>query len=142
MLKEGGTESVSKYSATNIPSSKSIGDYYCAMIIKHATFIPTAVCHEIVDDDISELMEIIHSHGSAKLWCFYLGISDSKCNGWDYSPQHHDDVVHDLAKAYMDETLMPCWESIVEILCKHLKKNKPAIKLSEKHNVDFSSMCM
>ena len=106
------------------------------ILICHAA----TACHEIVRNDISELVEIIGSHGSTKQWCFYLGISDSKCNSLDYSPQHHDDVIIEVAMAYY-ETLDPCWESVVKILCKHLKKNKPALKLSEKHDVNYSSMC-
>ena len=96
-------------------------------------------CHEIVDT--SELAEIISSHGSAKQWCTYLEISDGTCNQADYSHQHPSDAVFDVAKAYLDQKLPPCWEDIIRILCKILKKNKAARNISEKHNVDYSTLC-
>ena len=99
------------------------------------------VCHEILNDHLVELTEIISSHGSTKQWCTYLGISESTCNQLDYSRQHQNDVVLDVAKAYLDEYLNPCWEDIVRVLCKRLKKNKAALKLSEKHSVNYSSQC-
>ena len=100
-----------------------------------------AVCHEIVSNDIPELAEIIGSHGSAKLWCSYLRISDGKCNGLDYSQQHPDHANLDVAKAYYNEIVPSCWEFIVQILCKNLKKNKPAEDLSKEHGVNFSLIC-
>ena len=100
-----------------------------------------AVCHEIFTDDLHELSEIIDSHGSAKQWCTYLRISESTCNRLDYSRQHQDDIVLDVAKAFLNEKLNPCWEDIVRVLCKSLKKNKAALKLSEKHSVSYSSQC-
>jgi hypothetical protein len=99
------------------------------------------VCHGIFTKDIIEPAEIIGSHGSAKQWCAYLGISESTCNRLDYSRQHQDDIVLDIAKAYRDQNLNPCWEDIVHVLCKSLKKNKAALKLSEKHSVNYSSQC-
>ena len=97
--------------------------------------------HEIFDSDIKELVDIIRSHGSAKQWCMYLSISDSTCNQIDFSQIHYDDVVVDVAKAYLDETLKPCWEDIVTVLCRHLMKKKFALKLSRKHNVNYYDMC-
>jgi hypothetical protein len=99
------------------------------------------VCHEIVTDDLVELANIIGNHGSAKQWCAYLGISESTCNRVDYSRQHQDDIVLDVAKAYLDENLNPCWEDIVRVLCKMLLKNKAALKLSEERSVNYSSQC-
>jgi hypothetical protein len=98
------------------------------------------VYHEIVNGDLIELVKVIGSHGSAKQWCVYLGISESTCNRLDYSRQHQDDIVLDVAKAYLREKLNPCWEDIVYVLCK-LSKNKAALKLSEKHSVSYSSQC-
>ena len=98
-------------------------------------------CHEIFTNDRAELAEIIGSHGSARQWCTYLMISESTCNCLDYSRQHQDDIVLDVAKAFLNEKLNPCWEDIVHVLCKSLKKNKPALKLSEKHSVSYSSQC-
>ena len=99
------------------------------------------VCHEIVTNDIIELAEVISSHGSPKKWCTYLGISEGTCNQLYYSRQYQSDIVHDVSKAYLDEKLYPCWEDIVRVLCKLLKKNKAALKLSEKHSVNYSSQC-
>ena len=112
------------------------------LCINYAFFSNThTVCHKIFTDDLVELSEIIGSHGSAKQWCTYLRISKSTCNRLDYSRQHQDDIVLDVAKAYLDEKLNPCWEDIVCVLCKSLKKNKAALKLSEKHSVNYSSQC-
>ena len=105
------------------------------------SIITGTVCHEIFIDDLVELAEIISSHGSAKQWCTYLGISESTCNRLDYSHQHQNDIVLDVAKAYLNENLKACWEDIVRVLCKTLKKNKAALKLSEKHSISYSSQC-
>ena len=92
-------------------------------------------------DDRHELTEIIRSHGSVKQWCLYLRISDGTCNQLEYSTQNPNDKILDVTISYLNEVLDPCWEDIVRILCKHLKKNSAALKLSETHNVDYSSQC-
>ena len=100
-----------------------------------------AGCHEIYTNDDSELVEIIRNHGSAKQWCSYLKLNPGTCNVLDFFPQHPDHVILDVVKAYLDQKLNPCWEDIVGILCNKLNKQKAALKLSEKHDVDFSSQC-
>ena len=91
--------------------------------------------------DSVELAEIIQTHGSAKQWCSFLQLDESTCNVLDYSSQHPHNVILDVAKAYFDQKLNPCWEDIVGILCNKLKKQSAASKLSEKHGVDYSSQC-
>ena len=94
----------------------------------------------MVDDDVTELTKIISEYGSLKQWCTYLHLSGSTCNELDYSSQHSSDKALDVAKAYLDEKVKPCWEDIVKVLCE-IKKYKPALKLAEKHGVNFSSLC-
>ena len=98
-------------------------------------------CHKINLDDRQELIEIIRSHGSVKQWCLYLRLSDSTCNQLKYSTKNQDDKVLDVSESYLKEVVEPCWEDIVRILCKDLKNNRDALKLSEKHGVDYSSQC-
>ena len=41
-----------------------------------------------------------------------LRISESTCNGLGYSRQHQDDIVLDVARAFLNEKFNPCWKDI------------------------------
>ena len=88
-------------------------------------------------EDRVELIAIISETGSPKLWCLYLNLSESTCNRLN---DHGDDnVALDLAQAYLDESVQPCWEVIVQGLCKFKKINR-AHKLVTKHKVDITTL--
>ena len=91
--------------------------------------------------DIPELVEIISKYGSPEQWCVFLNISRGTCNGLDKDWKHRDNVILTVAQQYVDEIVTASWEDIVRVLCQNLKKINPALKLSEKHGVDFSSQC-
>ena len=92
-------------------------------------------------DDQQELAEIMLSHGCVKQWCLHLRLSDSTCNQLDSSTKNQNYKILDVSESYLNEVREPCWEDIVRVLCKHFKNNRDALKLSEKHSVDYSSQC-
>ena len=91
--------------------------------------------------DVRELAQTIETYGSAKEWCLYLRITQGTCNRLDYSRQHLKHTILDVAQAYLNEKLSPCWEEIVRVLCRDLRMNRPAMKLAQKHGIDFTSQC-
>ena len=98
-------------------------------------------CHEIVTSDKTELTGIIAEHGSWRIWCSSLKISEGTCNGLKHSGQHFTDTVLEVAEAYL-KVENPCWEDVVRVLCKDIKMNNPARKVAERHNVNYVCLCV
>ena len=98
-------------------------------------------CHEIVMSDVTELSGIIAEHGSWKVWCSNLKISKVTCNRLQHAGQHYSENVLEVAEAYLNEMKDPCWEDIVRVLCKTMKKNNPAQKVAKRHNVNYVCLC-
>ena len=46
-----------------------------------------------------------------------------------------------LAKRYLAETVEPCWEDIVIMLCKVFKERNLASRVAKKHGVNYQLHC-
>ena len=98
-------------------------------------------CHKITKGYLNELKQIIDGHRSPKQWCYSLPIKEETCNQLEYTKQHQSDVALDVALAFLDQTLNPCWEKIVNILCNNFNKVDAAKQISEIYSVNFSRLC-
>ena len=46
-----------------------------------------------------------------------------------------------LSERYLDQTLKPCWEDIVRLLCVEFKKRSLAKRVADKHGVEYEQYC-
>ena len=100
-----------------------------------------AECHDIKEQDPGVSLEetINRIDEKREIICNYLNIFPYICN----SLKHSSDglTAFNLAKSYMKQNPVACWEEIVTILCSKLKDLRLARKVAAAHSVNFDRHC-
>ena len=73
--------------------------------------------------------------------CLGLEVKEETRNNLEHETSSADEKVRRCINAFLEQDIEPCWEKVVEMLCKDVHQNVIAKNLATAYGVDYKALC-
>lgn len=102
------------------------------------------LCHRIDVKDSDQMKDLRREVGKVGDWlsvCIGLEVNEETRNSLKHETSTPENKVRRCIIAFLEQDTEPCWEKVVEMLCKDVHKNVIADNLGKQYGVNYKLLC-